>query len=954
MTTPPNILFIAIDDLFDFNAFRDSFGVRIHTPNMDRLFADSTVFENAFATTPVCNPSRTSTLTGKSPFETNVHDNVVPWYETTPLGDSLPALMKDGGYHTAQAGKVFHGYKPQPEFVNDRLFSEDVPNIVDTFDRALANPNGGGWQAQGYVGEDAEFYDHKVASHGINFLNSYSGTDPFMLMLGFKHPHNTFELPQEYYDLYDLDQIKVPDAWVNGDLSDAPAFAAQFMVKGQFFPDKDFDEWAATVEGYLAAISHADAQVGRVLDALEASGHTNDTAVLLYSDHGFQLGDKDHFGKFTLWEESAKAPLSLKVPGIAGQVVTTPVSLIDIMPTLLELGGQPAADHAVGDSLLSFLGIGAEPYEEGPVFTQVYGSMSIRTGDFRFIRYADGSEELYDTRVDPSQTINLAAHPARTAQLESLRDELWDEAARYGVTTNDDDEIIYGTAGRDVLMAQPETQALVGGGGDDIYFLFGNSAQVIEQATGGYDIAYLSGDGRIDLPANVEEGFYGTVANAGTVTIYGNGLDNLIRVIGAPVSIHAGGGNDTVIAEEWSGNRIWGDAGDDHITGANWSDRLYGGAGDDTLLGGRGTDFLTGGLGADLLDGGDGFDTADYTDSTTGVHVSLFTGRGYGDRAWGDRLVNIERLWGSDYNDVLMGDHGVNTLIGNDGDDYLHGYDGDDQLFGGMGADELVGGGGRDLVSYQFSGQGVVANLGLGRGWQGEAQGDTYYWVEDVTGSNRDDTLIGTREDNTLDGRNGNDYLHGGDGDDTLIGGRGADGLVGGRGQDVADYSGSTAGVAVNLLDGTASGGDAEGDWFWSVEDVTGSKYADTLTGGNVIGTINGGQGADALRFGYGNTTATGGGGADRFVADAQYLTEGASHTVTDFEAGRDAMLLRGATALDRLEVTAGGDTRLTLTTTDADGDSFLSLITLKGVTLSETDVVHVDDDDADPDLDPF
>ncbi|MEL6510334.1 MAG: sulfatase-like hydrolase/transferase [Pseudomonadota bacterium] len=1124
MPDSPNILFIAVDDLFEFTAFRNSFGVEIQTPNMDRLLEKSAHFENAFATTPVCNPSRTSSLTGKSPFETNVLDNVAAWHEENPIEESLPAALKDDGYHTASAGKIFHGYKPQPDFVNDRVFSEDVPDIRDSFDGNGGVSNGGGWQAKGYTGADDQFYDHKVASWGVEFLEEYDQDDPFMLMLGFKHPHNNFEAPQQYYDLYDLDQIKVPDSWVAGDLSDAPAFAQQFMHKGQFFPDKDLDQWKGTVEGYLAAISHADAQIGRVLDALDASDHANNTAILLHSDHGFQLGDKDHFGKFTLWEESAKAPLFLHLPGMTeGTTISTPVSLIDIMPTLLDLAGADPAPYAIGESLMPLVDDDYGTHSGGPVFTQVYGSLSIRDGDMRFIRYADGSEELYDTATDPGQNTNLANDPAYTGQLETLRDTLWDEAAIYGLTTNDDDATLTGTEGRDVLMAQPETETLEGGAGDDIYFLYDNTAEVIEAEDGGHDLAYLSGLGPIDLPDNVEDGFIGVVVANERIKVNGNDLDNTFWTQGASVELYAGAGDDIVNTEQWSGNRIWGEDGNDILKGGNWSDRLDGGTGNDTLIGGRGTDFLKGGEGADQMDGGAGFDTVDYKHADSAIYVNLHTGRGYGGEAQGDRLTGIERVWGSQHNDTIMGDHSINTLIGYNGDDYFNAFSGDDHVFGGngndivvagdgedtvdagegddlvsggdgrdlvfgwdgndkliggrdadtlvgergddtllgqhgndlldggegadtlnggdgndrlfggkgadildggegadvadysesegdvyvnlnigrgyghdaqgdrlsnieevegsafndtlmgsagddtliggagddyinassgddtliggAGADALIGSFGSDFVSYEDSAEGVVVQLALGRGWEGDAAGDSYHGIENATGSALDDTLIGNAQDNVFEGGAGNDYIHGGHGDDLLDGGAGADALVGGTGLDIVDYSASGSGVTVNLTDLTASGGDAEGDTFWAVEGLAGSAYDDDLTGAATSSGILGGDGDDKITIGRSDTAMAGGQGADSFIIDASQLGADSFLHIFDFNADVDSLVFKGAVTLTSLTTDANG-TRIEI----AGEDDIMALLTLDQVTLSEDDIVYEDDED-DPEM---
>ena len=838
------------------------------------------------------------------------------------------------------------------------------------------------------------------------------------------------------------------------------------MHKGQFFPDKDLDQWKGTVEGYLAAISHADAQVGRVLDALEASDHADNTAILLHSDHGFQLGDKDHFGKFTLWEESAKAPLFLHVPGMTeGTTISTPVSLIDIMPTMLDLAGADPAPYNIGQSLMPLIDDDYGTHDSGPVFTQVYGSLSIRSDDMRFIRYADGSEELYDTATDPGQHTNLATDPAYATTLETLREELWTEAEIYSLTTNDYDPSLTGTDGTDVLMAQPETEKLEGGAGDDIYFLYDNTAQVIEAEDGGHDLAYLSGAGPITLPDNVEDGFFGMLVAPDRVSITGNDMDNTFWITGASVSLRAGTGDDTVNAEQWSGNRIWGEDGNDILKGGNWSDRLDGGTGNDTLQGGRGTDFLKGGAGADQMDGGAGFDTIDYKSADTDIYVNLHTGRGYGGDAQGDHLTGIERVWGSKHGDTIMGDHGVNTVLGYNGNDYINAFGGDDDLYGGngndilvagdgndraqgeagddqidggrgndlliggtgadtldggqgedvadysastgevyvnlntgrgyendadgdrlsnieevtgsafndtlmgsaqddilsggagddyinashgddtliggTGADALVGSFGTDTASYEDSAEGVVVQLGLGKGWQGDAAGDSYHGIENATGSTYADTLIGNSQNNLLTGGAGDDYLHGGHGDDFLTGGAGADALVGGTGSDTVDYEMSATAVTINLSTLTASGGDAQGDTFWAVENIQGSNHDDTLTGARDSGHIWGGDGDDLIIIGQGDTAMEGGQGADRFIIDAFQLDDQALHRIMDFNADTDSLIFKGAVTLTSL-TTDAGSTHIEL----AGENDIMAMLTLDQVTLSEDEILYQDEED--------
>jgi Ca2+-binding RTX toxin-like protein len=888
----PNIVFIAVDDLFDFNAFRTAFGVTIQTPNLDALLARSTEFRNAFSAIPVCNPSRASTMLGQTPFETGVVDLDQNWWETNDPADTWPAILRDNGYYNTTAGKIFHYYTPQPAHVNARLYSETPNAMFDSFDASQGTSNGGAWNAIGIEGQDQHFYDYRVAQHGIDFLARYSGTQPFSLSLGFKHPHNTYETPQRFYDLYDQSQIRVPTDWAQGPMANPNAFAAQFMANGQFSPSADMDLWRATVEGYLAAISHMDYQVGRFLDALNASPHADNTAVILYSDHGYQLGDHDHFHKFTLWEESLRAPLFVHMPGqTTGQVVDTPVSFMDIFPTIMQIAGIDGIDRAVGQSLLPLIDSQYGTYEEIPIFSHVYGSVSIRDGNLRYIRYQDGSEELYNIANDPAQTVNLALQPGQGPLLAQLRTAIEIEVDRYGGMMNIGAASVTGTAGADTIIVDGLTQTAAGGAGNDTYYIFGNPVgRVIETAGGGIDTVMVAGLGTFVIPEHVENLVHATPVTRNpdgtraTVTIQGNAADNVIRVQSAHAQISGGDGNDFIQAADWSSNGIWGGNGNDTIIGGAWADWLYGGAGNDEIFGGRGNDrmfggdgndslyggagddTLTGGAGADSLFGGAGFDMASYQGSNVGVWASLVTNTGARGHAQGDRFEGIEGLIGSDHNDTLMGGAGNNRLEGGAGDDYLNGGAGDDTLIGGAGADTLVGGAGFDTASYRASNAGVWVSLVHGTGSRGHAEGDRLFGIEALEGSDHNDTLMGGAGNDLLTGGAGNDFLNGGAGDDTLIGGTGADTLVGGAGRDLASYAGSDAAVHVSLASGLGYGGHAQGDQLWGIEDLLGSSYNDTLIGSGDANMLTGGDGNDWMDGGAGNDTLYGGTGHDTIL----------------------------------------------------------------------------------------
>ena len=265
-------------------------------------------------------------------------------------------------------------------------------------------------------------------------------------------------------------------------------------------------------------------------------------------------------------------------------------------------------------------------------------------------------------------------------------------------------------------------------------------------------------------------------------------------------------------------------------------ENLAGSAFDDTLTGDAGNNVLEGAAGADVLDGGDGLDTAAYTHSSGAVRINLSNGTATGGHAAGDTITNIENVSGSRYNDTLTGDTKANRLNGGSGHD---------RLTGGAGADVLVGGPGNDAAYYASSAAAVTVNLGTSTGTGGDAEGDTLDSIENLSGSAFEDTLTGNAGNNVLSGRAGADLLDGGAGTDTV------------------SYSGSNAGVTVNLLTGAGERGDAQGDRLSNIENLIGSRYNDDLTGDTGNNVLRGGAGDDVLIGGAGADRLRGGTGQD-------------------------------------------------------------------------------------------
>jgi Ca2+-binding RTX toxin-like protein len=375
--------------------------------------------------------------------------------------------------------------------------------------------------------------------------------------------------------------------------------------------------------------------------------------------------------------------------------------------------------------------------------------------------------------------------------------------------------------------------------------------------------------------------------------------------------------------------------GNDVIAGLEGNDIIRGLSNNDALLGGDGNDVLNGGTGADLLDGSEGQDTADYRGDATGVLINLATGAADGGSAEGDTLRSIENIYGTDFDDALTGSdqdnilrgyNGNDRLSGREGNDYLLGDNGIDQMFGGSGndvlhggadADILDGGEGRDTTDYRGTTAGVVVNLDSGIASGGAAEGDILLAIENIHATDFDDTLTGSDQDNTLFGYggndllvglDGNDYLRGENGTDHLLGGRGndvlhggadADILDGGEGRDTIDYRGTVGEIAINLALNAASGGEAEGDLVFSIENVYATDFDDTVTGSDQDNTLLGYGGNDLLAGLEGNDSLRGENGTDHLLGGRgnDVLHGGADADILDGGEGRDTTDYRGTTA---------------------------------------------------------
>lgn len=428
--TKPNILFIAIDDQNDWIGCLDGHP-QIQTPNIDRLAERGTVFLNAHCQSPLCNPSRTSLMTGKRPDNTGIY-GLAPWFRDVPeLQDlvTLPQYLRQNGYQTASAGKIYHGgygrKKKDDEF---EILGPPAGVGVRPKKKLVQTPNPHPLVDWGvFPHSDEDKGDWKVASWGVDQLEKKDLQEPFFLSVGFFLPHVPCYATQKWFDLYPDDDTVLPPIVMN-DRADTPRFSWYLHWKLpetrlQFL--REANEWRNLVRSYLACTSFVDSQVGRVLDALEASGQADNTIVVLWSDHGWHLGEKEITGKNTLWDRSTRVPLIFAGPGVtAGQRCNRPAELLDIYPTLVDLCGLPPLAQLDGHSLRPQLEDATAEREWPAITTHNANNHGLRTERWRYIEYADGSRELYDMEADLNEFTNLADKPEYAGVIANLRRQL--------------------------------------------------------------------------------------------------------------------------------------------------------------------------------------------------------------------------------------------------------------------------------------------------------------------------------------------------------------------------------------------------------------------------------------------------------------------------------------------------------------------------------------------------
>lgn len=423
-TKRPNVLFIAVDDLRDFAGCLQAYP-DVKTPNMDRLAAKGVLFANAHCPAPMCAPSRNSLLTGILPSTSGSYGfqplRAVP---VLAESDTLPRHFKGQGYYVMGTGKIHHnkpGHGPDPEEWHEYWPSFERAVLEDNGDAALQTKENFGMVCGAGNRPEEECGDYRHASWAVEKL-SMEYDRPFFLALGFYKPHLPMVCPKKYFDLYDPEKIQA--VYVKeDDLKDIPD-AGKMLSKAHL---EDYVRKNGMsrelLHAYLACVSYVDAQVGRVLDALEKSPYAENTIVILWGDNGWHLGEKRTWTKFTLWKESTRVPMMIACPGKARKrICTKPVGLIDLYPTLKELCSLGETRQKLeGRSLVPLLEDPEATWDAPVVTTYGRDSHCLTAERWKYIRYFDGSEELYDRLFDPFEWTNLAENPAYASVKESMK-----------------------------------------------------------------------------------------------------------------------------------------------------------------------------------------------------------------------------------------------------------------------------------------------------------------------------------------------------------------------------------------------------------------------------------------------------------------------------------------------------------------------------------------------------
>jgi arylsulfatase A-like enzyme len=441
----PNVLFIAIDDMNDWAGFLDTHP-QIQTPNMDTLATQGVSFINAHAPAPICGPSRTAIMSGLWPTTNGVYTNAINYRKDVPQLISMPEHFRNNGYHLMGVGKLFHaGLEKVPENAFDEYgeygsssapFTKEEMALAKQapFNRFTKNGKEFRLPLNGFPADrtwrstntfdwgpvdlpDEMFSDTRSANWAIEKLQKETDK-PFFLAVGFHRPHQPLYNPKRFHDLYPPESVILPPT-KDDDLADLPRSGKEYALapntSGLHKSVDQYGEWENAVSSYLASISYVDELVGDIMAALKESEYADNTLVVLWSDHGWHLGEKEHWGKATPWYRSTRIPMIIVPPGNQTPEGFEPdtestrmVNLLDLAPTIADITGIPLRDEWEGNSLLPLLKDPDQAWTDHTHTTFGLGNHTVSTERWQYIHYFDGSAELYDLQKDPNEFVNLA------------------------------------------------------------------------------------------------------------------------------------------------------------------------------------------------------------------------------------------------------------------------------------------------------------------------------------------------------------------------------------------------------------------------------------------------------------------------------------------------------------------------------------------------------------------
>ncbi len=429
----PNVLFLICDDL---NCDLGCYGhPTVKSPNIDRLAKRGVRFERAYCQYPLCGPSRASFMTGLYPDQTLIHRNAVYIRERLPNVQTMSEMFRNQGYFATRIGKIYHYNVPKHIGTSghDDPYSWDYtinPRGRDVDDEDLIftlRPGSFGgtlsWLAAD--GTDQEQTDGIGATEAVRLLQQYAKEDRrFFLAVGLYRPHTPYVAPKKYFAMYPREKIVVPST-PRGYLESLPGPARQSITRKKEQLNLPEDLARRAIQAYYASTTFADAQVGRVLDALEATGLADNTIVVFTSDHGYHMGEHGHWQKTTLFENAARVPLVIAGPGVEamGRSTAMPAEMVDFYPTLAELCSLTPPKYLSGVSLVPVLKNPTATMRRQSALTQYAGGYSIHTPRYRYTQWGEeGSEgtELYDQQTDPREMTNLADRPEQAEVIEQL------------------------------------------------------------------------------------------------------------------------------------------------------------------------------------------------------------------------------------------------------------------------------------------------------------------------------------------------------------------------------------------------------------------------------------------------------------------------------------------------------------------------------------------------------